>query len=277
MKKIWLLISVIALLSNTAPLYAKSAGSIEADELNYNMNTKHASAVGNVVFTRGLDVLKGSRADGIVDKQITITGSPVRGDFASRKAALTAAKVVWTADKEMKNSDNIVASGNVRLKQGQGNFLIAPEVKVNTGRKIYEAAGGVEALYNNIYIKALEVSRSGENFKGNKVVKLEDRVRKYTLSAGTVAGKISEKDEISSAVAEHDVVFGYTDKEGIKNRLYGDKATYNKAQGLLVVTGNAHGIREDGKTVKADKLTYNEKTGQIEASGNTKITFVTEK
>ena len=277
MKKTWLLILVIALLNNTAPLYAKSAGSIEADELNYNMNTKQASAVGNVVFTRGLDVLKGSRAEGIVDEQITVTGSPVRGDFVSRKAALTAAKVVWTADRKMKNSDNIAAFGNVRLRQGQKNFLSAPEVKVNTGRKIYEAAGGIEALYNNIYIKALEVFRDSENFRGNKVIKLEDRVKKYTLSAGTITGKISEKDEISSAVAEHDVVFGYTDKEGIKSRLYGDKAVYNRAQGELVVTGNAHGIREDGKTVKADKLTYNEKTGQIEASGSTKITFVTEK
>ena len=142
---------------------------------------------------------------------------------------------------------------------------------------MYEAHGGVELLYNNIYAKAADLMRSGEDFRGIKVAKLENRKEKYAISADEIYGKINEKDEVQSAVAHGKVVFDHTDKKGVKGRLFGDKAVYDKKSGNLVVTGNAHGIREDGKTIKADMLVYNEITKLVEAKGNSKITFVTDK
>ncbi len=277
MKRVAFLIFAVGIFCFSTAAFAQTNGSIEAEELNYNINTKAASAVGNVIFTKGQDVLRGDRAKGVVDKQITVYGNPVRGDIVSRDATVSASKAVWTADPGAKNSDCIEAYGTVRIRQGKANFLNAPSVKVITGRNVYEAHGGVELLYNNIYAKAVELVRNGEDFRGTKVAKLENRKEKYAISADEIYGKIDGKDEVKSAVAHGNVIFDNTDKNGIKSRLFGNQAVYDRNSGNLVVTGNAHGVREDGKTIKADKLVYNEKTKLIEAIGNTKITFVTDK
>lgn len=277
MKKTAFVIFAAAAVCVATVAFSQTNGSNEAEELNYNINTKAASAVGSVVFTKGQDVLKGDRAEGFVDKQITMYGNPVRGDIVSRNATVSASKAVWTADPEVENSDCVEAFGEVKIRQGKVNFLNAPEVKVITGRKVYEAHGGVELLYNNIYAKAADLMRSGEDFRGIKVAKLENRKEKYAISADEIYGKINDKDEVQSAVAHGKVVFDHTDKKGVKGRLFGDKAVYDKKSGNLVVTGNAHGIREDGKTIKADMLVYNEITKLVEAKGNSKITFVTDK
>ncbi len=275
MKKLLTAAFIILLTISSASALAAETGSIEADKLSYNVKTKHAAASGNVIFTRGRDTLKGGRAEGNIDRQITVTGN-VRGNFASRRATLSAAKVIWTEERDGKKTDCITAQGNVILRQGKDNYLKAPFVKVNADRKKYEASGGMEALYNNKYIKAEKITRDGENFKGTSVSKLEDREKKYSIAAREITGTIHKDEEISTAVAEGSVSVNNTDKNGIKSRINGDKAIYNKTEGTLIITGNVNGIREDGKTIKADKITYNINDRQLEATGRARITFINE-
>lgn len=261
--------------TNNTP--AAKESTLEANELNYNVQTKAASAIGNVVYTHGGDVIKGDKAEGFTDKYIILTGNPVVAVSEVRQATLTAKKIVWTADKTDKTNGYYEAFDNVRAKRTNGDFLNAAYVKVFNESKIYDATGHVEALYEGKYVKALEVHRNGADFSGKNVVKLEDRVKKYSISAATITGKINEKDEITEAVADKNVVFNNIDKNGIQSRLYGDHAVYNKAKGTLIVTGNAHGLRSDGKKLSADKLVYHEANEQIDAIGRTKITFVNNK
>lgn len=280
MKKITLLVLLLCFAFAVPAAAVPVESSLEADQLNYNVKTKAAKAEGNVVYTRGKevkDIIKGQKAEGYTDKYIILTGNPVYADSGTYNAKLTAQKIVWTVDKTDKTNGYYEAFGNVRAKRGNGDFMNAAYVKVYPDANIYDAAGNVEALYEGKYIKATEVHRNGEDFNGINVAKLEDRVKKYSISAAIITGKVNEKNEITDAVADKNVVFNNIDKNGLKSRLYGDHAVYCKANGTLTVTGNAHGLRSDGKKLSADKLVYHEKNEQIEAIGRTKITFVNDK
>jgi len=283
MKKIMLFALLLGLAATAYAADAPSAkpaaveSTLEADEMNYNVQTKAASAIGHVVYTHGGDIIKGDKAEGFTDKYIILTGNPVFAVSEAYQTQLTAKKIVWTVDKTDKTNGYYEAFDNVRAKRTNGDFLNAAYVKVYLEANIYDATGNVEALYEGKYIKALEVHRNGADFSGKNVVKLEDRIKKQAISATTITGKINEKDEITDAVADKNVIFDNIDKNGVQSRLYGDHAVYSKAKGTVVVTGNARGLRSDGKKLSADKLVYHEATEQIEAIGRTKITFVSDK
>lgn len=277
MRKFLPILAVAACLCFSFPCFAKTVkGSLEADNIRYNVNTKQAYAEGNVAFKRGEDELKGSKASGNVDKTVTILGSPVRGAFPSRDAKLTAQKVAWTADTAGKGNGTVECFGNVHITNGAANFLRAAYVKASVDGKIYEASGNVEALFNERYVKAKEIIRREDRFSASELIRFEDRNRKYALSTKAVNGTLDSKDELLNAVANGNVIFDYADNSGLKSRVTGDNAIYSREKGTLTVTGNACAIREDGKSVKADRLVYNEGTRQIDAIGNSKVIFITE-
>ena len=277
MKKIISCFAIIIVLCFAPAAFAEVESTLEADELNFNVKTKEASALGNVVYTHGEDVIRGDKAEGNIDKKITVYGNPVKADARSQTTKLDAKRVAWTADATKKTSGFYEAFENVHIKRDNGDFLNAAYVKADTENNVYDAKGNVEALYEGKYIKAAEAHRNGATFNGKNVAKLEDRVKKYAISAARVEGKINAKDEITDATADQNVVFDHTDKQGLRSRLYGDHAVYSKAKGTLVVTGNAHGLRSDGKKISADMLVYHETTEQVDAIGKTKITFITSK
>jgi len=280
MKKIILFALLFCVAAGLPACAAPVESTLEADQLNYNVKTKAAKAEGNVVYTRGnevKDIIKGQKAEGFTDQYIILTGNPVSADSGTYDAKLIAKKVVWTVDKTDKTNGYYEAFGTVRAKRSNGDFLNAEYVKVYPEANIYDATGNAEILYDGKYIKATEIHRNGADFNGINVAKLEDRVKKYSISAAVITGKINEKDEITDAVADKNVVFNNIDKNGLQSRLYGDHAVYSKAKGTLTVTGNARGLRSDGKKLSADKLVYHEKNEQIEAIGRTKITFINNK
>jgi len=280
MKKITLFVLLLCFVFVIPAAAALVESTLEADQLNYNVKTKAAKAEGNVVYTRGKevkDIIKGDHAEGFTDQYIIVTGNPVNIDSQTYDAKLMAKKIIWTLDKTDKTNGYYEAFDTVRVKRTNGDFLNAAYVKVYPEAYIYDATGNVEGLYEGKYVKALEIHRNGENFSGKNVVRFEDRNKKQAISAAVIVGKINEKGEITEAMADKNVVFDNIDKNGLQSRLYGDHAVYSKAKGTLIVTGNAHGLRSDGKKLSADKLIYHEKNEQIEAIGRTKITFINNK
>ena len=249
-------------------------GTLSADTIQYNVNTKKISAVGNVIIKREGATLWGDRGEGSMEtSEFTLVGN-VKGTFPAEKTDLTAEKVKWKGTKSADNDGIAEAVGKVRLTRGPNEKIDADYILWELGTQNYTAKGNVDAKTENNILIAEEAGRSKDRFWGKKVKRYEDIKQKLVVSADSVEGA-TVKEEISELNAAGNVVMDFVDKEGLKSRVTGDKGVYSKSKATFVVSGNAKAVRSDGKTVSADSLIVHEDTNDIEAIGNSKITFVT--
>lgn len=267
--------AIIILLSFHAALYAETVeGTMSADTIHYNVNTKKMSAIGNVVIKREGAELRGDKGEGSMEtSEFTLLGN-VKGSFPAEKAEMTADKVKWTGLKKAGSEGTAEAFGKVRLARGNNEAINADYILWELGTENYTARGNVDAKTENIILIADEAGQNKDKFWGKKVKKYEDIKQKIVVSAAFIEGtKIAE--EIKELVAAGSVVMDFVDKEGLKSRVTGDKGEYSKSKATFVISGNAKAVRSDGKTVSADSITVHKDTNEVKASGNSKITFTT--
>ena len=249
-------------------------GTMSADTINYNVNTKKISAVGNVIIKREGAILWGDKGEGSTEtSEFTLQGN-VKGTFPAEKTELTADKVKWTGSKSAENDGIAEAFGKVHLTRGTNEKIDADYVLWELGTKNYTARGNVDAKTENNILIADEAGQTKDKFWGKKVKRYEDIRQKLVVSADSVNGT-TVNEEISELVAVGNVVMDFVDKEGLKSRVSGDKGVYSKTKATFVMSGNAKAVRSDGKTVSADSIIMHEDTNDIEAIGNSKITFIT--
>lgn len=256
-----------------APASALSAekATMEADTLTYNVNTKRATAVGNVVIKKDGAVLFGNSADGNMESsEFTLKGN-VRGNFPKQNAQLVSESLKWKKNPSSKNGI-VEAFSNVFLTRGSADKLRAQYVRWETDTENYAARGNVDAISESRILKAGEAVRNGDKFWGKNVTRYEDRVKKVGFSAASVEGTFRGK-LMAEVVASGSVSIDYVDKAGLKTVVTGDKAIYSKDRGTVVISGNASAVRSDGKVVTADNLVLHEESKNIEAIGRSKITF----
>ena len=249
-------------------------GTMSADTINYNVNTKKISAVGNVIIKREGAILWGDKGEGSTEtSEFTLQGN-VKGTFPAEKAELTADKVKWTGSKSAENDGIAEAFGKVHLTRGTNEKIDADYVLWELGTKNYTARGNVDAKTENNILIANEAGQTKNKFWGKKVKRYEDIRQKLVVSADSVNGT-TVNEEISELVAVGNVIMDFVDKEGLKSRVTGEKGVYSKTKATFVMSGNAKAVRSDGKTVSADSIIMHEDTNDIEAIGNSKITFIT--
>ncbi|MEA4871483.1 MAG: LptA/OstA family protein [Synergistaceae bacterium] len=249
-------------------------GTMSADTINYNVNTKKISAVGNVIIKREGAILWGDKGEGSMEtSEFTLQGN-VKGTFPAEKTDLTADSVKWKGSKNSENDGTAEAVGKVHLTRGANEKIDADYVLWELGTKNYTAKGNVDTKTENNILIADEAGQSKDKFWGKKVKRYEDIKQKLVVSADTVNGtKVNE--EINELVATGNVVMDFVDKEGLKSRVTGEKGVYSKSKATFVISGNAKAVRSDGKTVLADSIIVHEDSNDIEAIGNSKITFIT--
>ena len=249
-------------------------GTMSADTINYNVNTKKISAVGNVIIKREGAILWGDKGEGNMEtSEFTLQGN-VKGTFPAEKTDLTADSVKWKGSKNSENDGIAEAVGKVHLTRGANEKIDADYVLWELGTKNYTAKGNVDAKTENNILIADEAGQSKDKFWGKKVKRYEDIKQKLVVSADTVNGtKVNE--EINELVAVGNVVMDFVDKEGLKSKVIGEKGVYSKSKATFVISGNAKAVRSDGKTVLADSIIVHEDSNDIEAIGNSKITFIT--
>ena len=249
-------------------------GTMSADTINYNVNTKKISAVGNVIIKREGAILWGDKGEGNMEtSEFTLQGN-VKGTFPAEKTDLTADSVKWKGSKNSENDGIAEAVGKVHLTRGANEKIDADYVLWELGTKNYTAKGNVDAKTENNILIADEAGQSKDKFWGKKVKRYEDIKQKLVVSADTVNGtKVNE--EINELVAVGNVVMDFVDKEGLKSKVTGEKGGYSKSKATFVISGNAKAVRSDGKTVLADSIIVHEDSNDIEAIGNSKITFIT--
>ena len=249
-------------------------GTMSADTIQYNVNTKKISAVGNVIIKREGAILWGDKGEGSTEtSEFTLQGN-VKGTFPAEKAELTADKVKWTGSKSAENDGIAEAFGKVHLTRGTNEKIDADYVLWELGTKNYTARGNVDAKTENNILIANEAGQTKNKFWGKKVKRYEDIKQKLVVSADSVNGT-TVNEEISELVAVGNVIMDFVDKEGLKSRVTGEKGVYSKTKATFVMSGNAKAVRSDGKTVSADSIIMHEDTNDIEAIGNSKITFIT--
>ena len=249
-------------------------GTMSADTINYNVNTKKISAVGNVIIKREGAILWGDKGEGSTEtSEFTLQGN-VKGTFPAEKTELTADKVKWTGSKSAENDGIAEAFGKVHLTRGTNEKIDADYVLWELGTKNYTARGNVDAKTENNILIANEAGQTKNKFWGKKVKRYEDIKQKLVVSADSVNGT-TVNEEISELVAVGNVIMDFVDKEGLKSRVTGEKGVYSKTKATFVMSGNAKAVRSDGKTVSADSIIMHEDTNDIEAIGNSKITFIT--
>lgn len=258
-----------------APLSADPVeGTMSADTINYNLNTKKVSATGNVVIKREGSLLRGDIGEGSMEtSEFSVQGN-VKGTFRAENTDMTADKVKWTGMKSTKNEGIVEAFGKVRLTRGKNEKIDADYVIFELGTKNYTARGNVEAKTENNILIANEAGQSKDKFWGKKVKRYEDFRQKLIVSADLVDGT-TVNEEINELKAAGNVTMDFVDSQGLKSRVTGEKGVYSKSKGTFVISGNAKAVRSDGKTVSADSIIVHEKTNDIEAIGNSKITFIT--
>jgi len=268
-------VSLIFLLLLTGIVSAATETSMSADNINYNVNTKKVTAIGNVVINRKDFTLWGDRGEGSTENQEFIIKGKVRGTFPSEKAELSHAdSVKWLRSAEnVKTDGSAEAVGSVLIKRGQNEKLIADYVRWKPGSIDYTARGNVNADLKDHLLLADEVGRAGESFWGSNVKRYENRVKKVGIKAESVEGKI-KGENVTEFIATGNVVIDYLDKDGLKTTITGAKAVYSKDRGTVVISGGAKAVRGDGKTVTSDTVVLHEDSKIIEAIGNSKITFV---
>ena len=249
-------------------------GTMSADTIQYNVNTKKISAVGNVIIKREGAILWGDKGEGSTEtSEFTLQGN-VKGTFPAEKTELTADKVKWTGSKSAENDGIAEAFGKVHLTRGTNEKIDADYVLWELGTKNYTARGNVDAKTENNILIANEAGQTKDKFWGKKVKRYEDIRQKLVVSADSVNGT-TVNEQISELVAVGKVVMDFVDKEGLKSMVTGDKGVYSKTKATFVMSGNAKAVRSDGKTVSADSIIMHEDTNDIEAIGNSKITFIT--
>ncbi len=267
-------IALLLLLSLSCALYAAAVSSMSADNLNYNINTKKISAAGNVVINRQDLTLRGDNGEGSTENQeFTIKGN-VRGSFPAQKVELVKAnRVKWLRSENKKSDGSVEAVGNVSITRGDKEKLNAEYLRWEFGTTNYIARDNVDAVLKDHILKAGEVGRSGDRFWGTDVKRYENRQKKIGLAADAVEGKIID-GKVQEFIATNNVAVDYTDKDGLKTIVTGNKAIYSKARGTVVISGGAKASRGDGKTVTSDTIVLHEESRIIEAIGNSKITFI---
>lgn len=249
-------------------------GTMSADTINYNVNTKKISAVGNVIIKREGAVLCGDKGEGSTEtSEFTLQGN-VKGTFPAEKTDLTADRVKWKGSNKPENNGIAEAAGKVHLTRKTNETIDADYVLWELGTKNYTAKGNVYAKTENNILIADEAGQSKDKFWGKKVKRYEDIKQKLVVSADTVNGT-KANEEINELVAVGNVVMDFVDKEGLKSRVTGEKGVYSKTKATFVMSGNAKAVRSDGKTVSADSIIMHEDTNDIEAIGNSKISFIT--
>lgn len=263
-------LSLLLPLLFAASVFAEQ-GTLSADNLKYNINTKQVTASGNVIIKRDGATMWGDSASGNTEQsEFNVTGR-VKGLFPKQKAEMISERVSWK--KAPKGDEAVVeAKGKVVITRGASDRLSADFVKWTVDTENYTARGSVNGIMDNRTIKASEVGRLGDKFWGVNVVRYEDKKQKVGISAKRIDG-VMKAQEVSELVADKDVTIDYIDKEGLKTVVTGDKAVYSKARGTAVISGNAKALRSDGKLVTSDNLVLYEETKNIEAIGNSRITF----
>lgn len=276
MIKVILFAVLVCLLSSNVEVRAAEQMNLYADTINYNTNTQKITVEGNVVLSRGRDRVYGDSGEGAVDKNIFSIKGNVTGIFPEYGSELKSADwLKWTGDSAQGGGRVIEANGKVYLTRGATDYLKANYVIWEAGFDNYTARGAVDTRYNGHLLKAAEANRSGDTFSALKVTRYEDIVRKTTLAADRVDGKLVG-DEVSETVASGNVVIEYVDAEGLKTVLTGAKSVYSKQLATVVVSGGAKAVRNDGKTVSAQTMVLYIDSKNVEAVGNAKITFITD-
>lgn len=256
-------------------------GTLEADNIDYNVNTKKAHAVGNVVIKHKGATMYGSTADGFIEKQDFTVQGAVRGLFPEQKATLKADKVKWNnSNTEKKNGSNglVEAFGKVYITHEPADRLNSDYARWQTETNNYYARGSVDGVYGPHALKSSEAGRENDRFWAVNVKRYEDRERRIVMSAARVDGTLVQ-NAVKTVTAVGNVIIDYIDKDGLKTHLTGGKAVYVAGdapqQGVITVTEDARAVRSDGKRVAADKLVMHEVTKNIEAVGHSKIMFIT--
>lgn len=249
-------------------------GTMSADTINYNVNTKKMSAVGNVIIKRDGATLWGDRGEGSMEtSEFTLQGN-VKALLPSDNAEMKADKVKWKGSKSSENDGVAEAFGKVNLTRGKNEKIEADYVAWEIGTKNYKARGNVNAKTENNILIADEAGRSNDKFWGKKVKRYEDIKQKLVVMADSINGT-TVNEEINQLTAVGKVAITFVDKKGLKSEVTGEKGVYSKANAIFIISGNAKAVRSDGKTVSADSIIVHEDTNEVEAKGNSRITFST--
>ncbi|NLX74403.1 MAG: LPS export ABC transporter periplasmic protein LptC [Synergistaceae bacterium] len=271
LKKSRILCSLLFLLILQLSVANAETGSLKADSISYNVNTKKAEAKGNVVIKKETATMWGEIAQGNTETfEFTIKGN-VRGEFPEDKAEMKADSVKWVNSSE-KNNNIVEAFGKVLLTREPKDRLRAEYVRWETETTNYLARGNVDGIFQNKILKATEAGRTESTFWGKRVIRYEDMSQKIGFAAETIDGTLLD-NEIQTAIARSFVTIDYIDADGVKSVVTGDLAEYSKARGTVIVSGKAKMVRSDGKTANADRFILYENTKNIEAIGNTQMVF----
>ena len=139
-------------------------GTMSADTIQYNVNTKKISAVGNVIIKREGAILWGDKGEGSTEtSEFTLQGN-VKGTFPAEKTELTADKVKWTGSKSAENDGIAEAFGKVHLTRGTNEKIDADYVLWELGTKNYTARGNVDAKTENNILIANEAGQTKNKF-----------------------------------------------------------------------------------------------------------------
>lgn len=273
LKKIICLLAVLLFISQITSNALAEAGSLNADNISYNVNTKIVQAKGNVVVKRNSATMWGDSAEGNTETSDFSLRGNVKGDFPENKAKMSSDSVKWSKSLN-KGNDIVEAFGSVYLTQEPKDKLRADYIRWETETSNYLARGRVDGILGNKIIKAAEAGRSEMKFWGKKVARYEDIDQKIGFSSEKLDGTI-KNDEIQTAIAVGSVSIDFVDNDGLKSVITGEKAIYSKSDATLIVIGKAHMVRSDGKTADADKFVLHEDTKNIEAIGNSRMIFNT--
>lgn len=271
---------VLALLTLTfiaCAAFAAEQVSLFGDTINYDTNTRKVRAVGNVVLSRGRSRVYGASAEGSIGDSVFEFKGGITGTFPEYNAELKSAdKLKWQDSNSESGDGQLEATGRVHLTRGASEYIKANYVLWVIGTDNYTARGNVDMHYDGRVLIAADVRRTSTSFVAKNVTRYEDKAQKTVMAAELVEGK-TRNAVVEEIVATGSIAVNYTDQEGFKTVLTGDKAIYSRALDTIVVTGKAKAIRSDGKTVNADSMTLRVGPRKLEASGNAKITFTVEK
>lgn len=265
-----LLMAFICTLAFCSSLYAEQPGSLTADTVTYDSNTKRIEASGNVVLKRGQSMVNGDIGTGMIALRVFEVTGKVGGVFPEYDMRLeTAESLKWT---EIDSGGQIEVSGKVRLARGKSDYLRASYVRWILDTDNYYARGNVNMRWDGHILRAAEAQRTGSAFYGVGVRRYENIARKTGMAADRVDGTING-GEMREVVAVGNVVIDHVGADGIKTNLTGAKAVYTMESDSLVVSGGAEAIRSDGNTVSSEKIIMHVGTNRIEAVGSASLSF----
>lgn len=245
---------------------------LTADSLRYDSESQQLQAEGHVRLTRAMGVVTADRGEALVSGKSAHFWGHVHGDWQNEGLQIDCEDL--RSEESVPGKQVIEAQGHaVLVRKTKGERIAADYLLWKTGEDSYVARGHVLGESPSYSIDADEVGREGTSFWGKNVRRYENKIQKITLSANFVTGKLAANaiDQMEATGNVHMTLIPKSPEAPID--VWGDAATYSRAENAVVVTGHAVAV-QNGRQVKAEKLVAHVDTHRIEAlGGRPQITF----